>query len=30
MTIQYVMTPLPYFYAGIIPPQVPPKNEKIL
>ena len=30
MIIQYVMTPLPYFYAGITPPKVPPKKEKSL
>ena len=26
MIIQYVINTLPYFYAGITPPQVPPEN----
>ena len=28
MIIQYVINTLPYFYAGITPPQVPAKNVK--
>ena len=30
MIIQYVINTLPYFYAGITPPQVPLEKEKSL